>query len=344
MDTTIVLFLLQDGVLNGAIYALVAVALVLVFAVTRVILFPQGEFVAFGALTLAALEEGRAPGTIGLLICLGLATALLELWRNRKDLSVRRLRGIVGLDLLLPCVVGLLVWWLAPRELPVLADVALTIALVAPIGVYIYRMAFQPLAEASILVLLITAVGVHLALLGLGLVFFGPEGYQTRPLSDAVMSTGVLTITGQSIAIVAVAAALMLLLYLFFEKTLAGKALIAVAVNRIGARLVGIPSWLAGNVAFAMAALIGVVSGVLISPVTTIYYDTGFLIGLKGFIAAILGGLASYPVTVAAALGVGLIEAFASFWQSAYKEAIVFTLIIPVLLWRSLRDPGHDEE
>ena len=73
----------------------------------------------------------------------------------------------------------------------------------------------------------------------------------------------------------------------------------------------------------------------LIAPVTTIYYDTGFLIGLKGFVAAIFGGLVSYPVAAVGAIFVGILEAFSSFWASAYKEVIVFTLIIPVLMWRS---------
>ena len=83
----------------------------------------------------------------------------------------------------------------------------------------------------------------------------------------------------------------------------------------------------------------------LISPVTTIYYDTGFLIGLKGFVAAIVGGMVSYPLAAIGALFVGILEAFSSFWASAYKEVIVFTLIIPVLLWRSFGSAGqHDDE
>ncbi len=131
---------------------------------------------------------------------------------------------------------------------------------------------------------------------------------------------------------------------LFFEHSIYGKALRATAINRNGARLMGIPPALAGKLTFLLAALIGVLSGVLISPITTIYYDSGFLIGLKGFVAAIIGGLASYPLAAAGALAVGLLEAFASFWASAYKEVIVFTLIIPVLLWRSLTSHHVEEE
>ncbi|MCB1929182.1 MAG: branched-chain amino acid ABC transporter permease, partial [Rhodocyclaceae bacterium] len=99
-----------------------------------------------------------------------------------------------------------------------------------------------------------------------------------------------------------------------------------------------------GKLTFLLAGLIGTLSGVLIAPITTIYYDTGFLIGLKGFVAAIIGGLGSFPLAAAGALLVGLLESFASFWASAYKEVIVFTLIIPVLLWRSLTSHHVEEE
>ena len=96
-----------------------------------------------------------------------------------------------------------------------------------------------------------------------------------------------------------------------------------------------------GNV---LAALLGTFSGLLIGPITTIYYDTGFLIGLKGFVAAIIGGLASYPLAAAGAVLVGLLESFSSFWASAFKEVLVFTLIIPVLLWRSFNSHHVEDE
>ena len=137
---------------------------------------------------------------------------------------------------------------------------------------------------------------------------------------------------------------LMVGLWAFFERSIYGKALRATAVNRIGARLVGIPTELAGSLSFLLAAFIGAVSGILIAPITTIYYDTGFLIGLKGFVGAILGGMASYPLAVLGAVGVGLLESFSSFWASNMKEAIVFTVIIPVLVWRSLASHHVEEE
>jgi branched-chain amino acid transport system permease protein len=144
--------------------------------------------------------------------------------------------------------------------------------------------------------------------------------------------------------VVAASAVLIAGLYFFFERTLYGKALRATAMNRTGARLMGIPPTLAGKLCFTLAAAIGVFSGILVAPITTIYYDSGFLIGLKGFVGAIIGGLASYPVAALGAVLVGLLESYSSFWASAYKEVIVFTLIIPVLLWRSLTTRHVEEE
>ena len=130
----------------------------------------------------------------------------------------------------------------------------------------------------------------------------------------------------------------------FGQAAFVGVGAYATAVNRTGARLMGISASSAGRLSFAMAAFMGALSGLLIGPSTTVFYDSGFLIGLKGFVAAVFAGLASYPLAAAGALGVGVVEAFGSFWASAFKEVIVFTTILPILLWRSLRDPHHDDD
>ncbi|WP_029009268.1 branched-chain amino acid ABC transporter permease [Azospirillum halopraeferens] len=344
MDPTIALFLAQDGVTNGAIYALLALSLVLVFTITRVIFIPQGEFVAYGALTLAAFETGTFPGTAWLALILGTAAFTVDLARDRAARTPRRaLRGL-ALDVLLPLALLAAAWHAAPRHLGPLVEVPLTLAIVAVLGPYIYRLVFRPLAESPVLVLLIAAVGVHLALVGLGLLFFGAEGHRTAPLLDANWTVGPALVTGQSVVVMGVTGGLILALWGFFGHTLTGKALRATAVNRLGARLVGIPTSAAGAMALGLAALLGALSGVLIAPVTTVFYDTGFVTGLKGFVAAIIGGLISYPLGAAAAILVGLVEAFASFFASTFKEVIVFTIIIPVLLWRSLRSPHAEDE
>lgn len=344
MDTTIALFLSQDGVINGAVYALVAIALVMVFAVTRVILVPQGEFVAFTAMTIAALEAGRVPPTGWLLLALGVLSTIATVVQQFRLLTPWRVSAIVLLNIALPGLLLLASFALAPLKLGLAANIALAVALTIPMGPMIYQIAFAPLAKASVLVLLIAAFGVHFALLGMGLAFFGPEGIGTTPLISASFELGDLVVTGQSVAVLITALLMLVLFALFFERTLLGKALRACSSNRLGARLVGIPTALAGQVAFGLAAALGAVSGVLVGPLQTVYYDSGFLIGLKAFVAAILGGLVSFPLTVAASLLVGLAEAFFSFWTSNFKEVLVFSLIIPVLVWRSLRSPAHAEE
>ena len=344
MDSVILLFLVQDGLVNGAIYALLGIALVLVFAVTRIIFIPQGEFVAYGGLTFALLSTGTMPGTAWLLAVFGAAAFVVELWRSRHVTTGRKILGQFAGAIVLPAAVVGLTWLLARPDQSVWVNLALTLAIVAPMGPYVYRVAFQPLADASVLTLFIAAVGVHLSMVGLGLVFFGAEGLRAPALTSASFDLGPLPVTGQTIAVFTVALLLIAALYLFFDRVLYGKALRATAINRLGARLVGIPTTAAGQIAFALSSALGAVSGVLIVPVTTVYYDTGFLIGLKGFVAAIVGALASYPVTAIAALGVGLVEAFASFYASSFKEVIVFLLIVPVLMWRSLQTVHIEED
>jgi branched-chain amino acid transport system permease protein len=355
MDFSIAGILTLDGVTNGAIYALLALATVLVFAITRVIFIAQGEFVAYGAITLAILQNGNPvgtfwqrhgdlPGTVWLLLAVALLVALIDGVRGRRrGLASAQLAKEAALTLALPVLVFAVAWMFGPRGWPLWAQSLFTLAVVAPLGPLVYRLAYEPLADASVLVLLIVSVGVHFALTGLGLVFFGAEGFRNPSFWDERFQLGPVTLSGQALIIFIASLALMAALFVFFDLTLRGKALRATAVNRLGARLMGISTSGAGKLTFGLAAFMGALSGLLIGPTTTVFYDSGFLIGLKGFVAAIFGGLASYPAAVLGALFVGLLESFGSFWASAFKEVIVFTVIIPVLLWRSFLH-GHDDE
>lgn len=345
MDFSIASILLLDGVTNGAVYALLGLATVLVFTVTRVIFIPQGEFVAYGALTLAMLQSGKTPGTVWLLLLLAGTAAAMELverWRHHGQ-PLRALRASLRLTAF-PVAIALLSIWAAPQQFPLWIQALLSVAIVTAFGPLVYRVAYQSLEAATPLVLLIVSVGVHFALTGLGLLFFGAEGFRNPSFWDVRFSLGPVSLSGQTVIIFATSLALIVLLWLYFEKSLRGKALRATAVNRTGARLMGISSQASGQLTFLMAALIGALSGLLIGPSTTVFYDSGFLIGLKGFVAAVVAGLASYPGALLGALFVGIVEAFGAFWASAFKEVIVFTLILPVLLVRSLRSGHADEE
>jgi branched-chain amino acid transport system permease protein len=266
------------------------------------------------------------------------------LFVGRRSLHLRLVGRAFAVNIMLPVAILALTSGLAGQKTPIAINIALSLLIVAAIGLFLYRIAFQPIAHTSVLVLLIAAVGCHLALQGFGLLFFGAEGQRGPTISDAAFTAGPLRFSGQSIAVYAITIAFIIGLWLFFGFTLTGKALRATAVNRLGARLVGIRTTLSGQIAFLLASVIGAISGIMIVPITTLYYDTGFLIGLKGFIAAIIGGLVSYPLTAIAALVVGSVEAFSSFYASNFKEVIVFFLILPVLVLRSLAAPAVEEE
>jgi len=309
-----------------------------------VIFIPQGEFVTFGALTLAMLQMGQVPGTAWFLLVLAGVTAVTDAWHGmrRGQSHGRTLRRVLG-TLAYPVAIVAMVFWAAPQKFPMWVQALLTLALVTPFGGLIYRLAYESLADATVLVLLIVSVGVHFALTGLGLYYFGAEGFRNPSFWDDRFNLGPVTLSGQALIIFVASLALIVMLWLFFERSLHGKALRATAVNRLGARLMGISSQSAGRLTFTLAAFIGALSGLLIGPTTTVFYDSGFLIGLKGFVAAVFAGLSSYPLALLGAMAVGLLEAFGSFWASSFKEVIVFGSIIPVLLLRSLRDP-HSEE
>jgi branched-chain amino acid transport system permease protein len=350
MSAQIALILGQDGVANGAIYALLALCILLVFSVTRVLLIPQGEFVVYGALCMAAMQSGRMPALVWLLAAFAVAEAIADaMARGKGGRTVAPPVLYAGAAYpryaraAYPFALAGILWALPLASLPIWLQGMLALAIVAPMGPQLYRLFYQPIADASTLVLLIVSIALHLALVGLGLLAFGPEGARTPPFSDTRYTLGPVTVASQTLWIVAVSLLSMLSLYRFFGRTLYGKALLAAADNRMGARLVGISPAFAGRAVFLVASTLGACSGILVAPATTLYYDSGFLISLKGFVAAIVGGLVSYPLAVAGALAVGLVESFSAFWASAYKEIVVFTLIIPFLLWRSLRH-GHVEE
>jgi branched-chain amino acid transport system permease protein len=344
MTPEIALLLAQDGISTGAIYVLAALGIVLIFVVTRVIFVPFGDVVGYSALTLAALQLRQMPGTVWLVLTLASIATVMEVYDLMRRGRVHRLPNALLFYAVLPAIPAALVWLAAGHDLPMWVGIALTLAIVIPISPLLYRIAFRPLADASVLVLLIVAVAVHFAISGLALLYFGPEGFRTEPMIRASFDLGPISVSGQSILIVASSAIFSFLLFLFFERTLTGKALRATAVNRVGARLVGILPSTTGATAFLLASALAGISGILIGPVTTLYYDSGFLIGLKAFVGAIIGGLVSYPATAVGAIFVGLFESYAAFWNSSLKEVFVFSALIPILIWQSITSGNGIEE
>jgi branched-chain amino acid transport system permease protein len=344
MNLQIATLLGQDGLTNGAIYALLALSILLVFTVTRILLIPLGEFVTFGALTMAAMQMGKTPKIEWLLLGLAFIDCALDLFQQIKSRIDKGKMQKIALKLGYAIIMVILLNTLALSELPMACQVILTLCLIVPLGPVMYRLFFQPLADAPALVLLIVSIALHVAMVGIGLLLFGPEGARTTPFSDTGFRLGNVMLKSQTLWVILVSIVLIVTLFIAFERTLYGKALRATAVNRMGARLLGISPVFAGKATFALAAFIGSASGILIAPITTLYYDSGFIISLKGFVGAIIGGLVSYPIAAIGAVAVGMIEAFSMFWASNYKEIIVFTLIIPFLIWRSMNSHHVEDD
>jgi len=345
MTWDLALILGVDGLANGAVYLLAGLGLVLVFSVTRVVFVPFGDVAAFTALGLAALEMGRLPPTVGLVAVLAAAATLVELLRLARRREFHAMPRAVLVWGVLPALPCLAAWAIAGQSAAPFLNIAAAILLAVPLAPLVARIALQPIADASTLVLLIVSLALHFLVSGLGLLFFGPEGFRTAPLVGGSLElVEGLSVSGQVLLMVAAALVLSGLFFLMFERTVSGKALRATAINRTGARLVGIRPARAAMLAYTLSSLLAGVIGVLIAPVNTLYYDSGFIIGLKAFVAAIIGGLVSYPLTALGAVAVGLVESAASFWSGALKDAIVFSLLIPVLMTRSWLTQHSDED
>ncbi|QIM50320.1 branched-chain amino acid ABC transporter permease [Pusillimonas sp. DMV24BSW_D] len=344
MNATIAILLIQDGLTNGLLYALIALSILQVFLVTKVLWLPAGELVAFGALTMGVLNTENVPGTVWLLPCIGLAALLSWCWTAWRTQIWHGVGRQFVYSIIYPVLVSAIAWWASTQELSAWVRGVLTLLLVAPMGPLLYTAVFRPILHTSILTKLIVAVALHVVLVGAGLFFFGPEGLRSAPLIAGRIDVGFTRLSYQLVVVAVVSIVLMLGLWAYFERTLWGKALRATAMNRLGARLAAVRIETAGLIAFGLAGFIGALAGVLISPITTIYYDSGFLLGLKGFIGVVCAGMVSFPLAVLGALGVGLLDAFASFYASSFRDVIVFAALVPVLMWRSLYVRHEDDE
>ncbi len=343
MTANIALLLVQDGLVSGLIYALVTLSILLVFLVTRMLWVPAGDFVVLGAVSLATLRQGGVPGTVWIATGLGVLAAVMELARAAAGRRLRAALPIAAGCVVPPLVMAGLIVWLAPYRPPVAVQILLVLALITPMGFPLYRLAIRPLADRSGLVLLFAAVAIHFCLTGFGLIAFGSESFRSPPFLPGRLDVQVTRLSYQFLLILGVSVALTVALWLFTQYTLWGKALRATAIDRFGARLVGVRTEAAGALTLVLASGIGALSGVLIGPVTALYYDSGFAMGVKGFVATVIGGMVSFPLSLLGALLVGQIETFASFYFSAFKEVIVFATLVPFLLWRSAVSRVPDE-
>jgi branched-chain amino acid transport system permease protein len=221
---------------------------------------------------------------------------------------------------------------LAGVPLPLAAVLAIIFTLI--VGLALHRFAIEPARGSGAVVLIIITIGASILLRGAAQVVFDKRFHSLPPFlgGDAIRLGGA-TILPQSLVVLAGAVVVVVLLWAFIERTLLGKAMVATAANEIAARLVGIDTRRIVGLSFAISAAIGAVAGVLITPITLTSYDVGTLLALKGFAAAMLGGMGSAVGAVLGGLLLGLLEAFAAgYVSSQYKDAVAFLLILIVLL------------
>ena len=221
---------------------------------------------------------------------------------------------------------------LAGVPLPLAASLA--VVLTVAVGLALHRFAIEPARGSGAVGLIIITIGASIFLRGAAQVVFDKRFHTLPPFigGDAIRIGGA-AILPQSLIVLAGAVIILVLLWAFIERTLIGKAMVATAANEIAARLVGIDTRAAVSLSFAISAAIGAVAGILITPVALTSYDIGTLLALKGFAAAMLGGIGSAVGAVVGGLVLGLLEAFAAgYVSSQYKDAVAFLVILIVLL------------
>ena len=268
---------LASGLVVGAIYALIGLGFVIVYSVTRIINFAQGEFVMLGALLMVTFHG----------------------------------------------------WKLA---VPV--AFALTVVAVAGVGALLERVAIHPLRGASQLSILILTIGASIALRGAALIAWGTDPFALPPFTPGLpLYIGGAMIVRQGLWVLAVAAGVFALLWFFLNRTYAGTSLRACAVNGRAARLMGIRVERMFLVAFALSGALGATAGAVIAPITYATYDMGLMLGLKGFVAAVLGGLVSPPGAIVGGFLLGVLESLsAGLISSGYKDAVAFIILIGLCL------------
>ncbi|WP_076999415.1 branched-chain amino acid ABC transporter permease [Variovorax sp. KK3] len=212
--------------------------------------------------------------------------------------------------------------------------IAVGIAVTVLVGVLLYRLAIQPAGNADVVSLIIITIGASIFIQGVVQVVLGKNQQVLPPWSgDNPLQILGAYVLPQALWVLGTAAVLVAACAAFFKGTLTGKAMLAVASNRMAAMAVGIPARRILQLSFGLSALLGAVAGVVASPITTTVYDIGLMLGMKGFVAATLGGLGSGVGAVVGGLIVGVLEALvAGYVSSAYKDAVPFVLIIILLL------------
>jgi branched-chain amino acid transport system permease protein len=302
---------LINGISLGAIYALIALGYTMVYGVLKLINFAHGDVYMVGAFTGYYLANGigaRGAQTLGLS-----ADSIIA-------------RGLLGGGAMEPSLVTALVVML------------MAMAICAAIGVVIERLAYRPVRKYSRLTALITAIGVSLLLENGGQVVFGaePKFFPDLLKKQNIALPGGANVTSVDVIVLVVALALMVGLQLVVFRTKTGRAMRAVSFNLQSAKLMGINTDRIISFTFALGSALAAAAGVLVAMrIPRIDPLMGILVGLKAFVAAVLGGIGNIPGAVLGGLLIGITETLVvGYINPTYKDAVAFAILILILLFR----------
>ncbi len=221
------------------------------------------------------------------------------------------------------------------QGMPLPLAIAIAVAAAALGGLLVEKLAIEPAKNAEVVTLIIITIGASLFIRGLVQVSLG-KGTHALPAFSGDQPIAVLgaTLLPQSLWVLGVTLVIVAVLAWFFTRTLQGKAMLATSHNKLAAQLVGINTKAILLASFGLSAALGALGGILIAPITNTSYDVGIMLGLKGFVAATLGGLGSGAGAIVGGLLLGLVEAMtAGYISSSYKDAVPFVLILVVLFF-----------
>ncbi|GBD40731.1 High-affinity branched-chain amino acid transport system permease protein LivH [bacterium HR39] len=231
---------------------------------------------------------------------------------------------------------GLAAAFMVADGVPLGLAAVLAVLLAVAVALALYLFGIRPAHGASVVALIIVTIGASILIRGLAGIVFDRNFHSLPPISgeEPIRILGAV-VAPQSLWVTGVTALVALALWLFFSRTLWGKAMLAAAWNPLAAELVGIDPRRVVLASFALAGALGALAGLLITPLAPTHFQVGTMLGLKGFAAAIVGGLGSGPGALVGGLVVGLVESFAAgYLSSAYKDAIAFVIILVALVVR----------
>ncbi|MFC5475834.1 branched-chain amino acid ABC transporter permease [Paraherbaspirillum soli] len=230
---------------------------------------------------------------------------------------------------------GMLSVALVATGVPLPLAIVLAVAATGLVGLLIEKVAIEPAGDAEVVTLIIITIGASLTIRGLVEIWLGKGTHSLPAFSgDTAISLLGATLLPQSLWVLGVTLLIVMLLGWFFGRSLLGKAMLATSYNRLAAQLAGINTRWILLCSFGVSAVLGAIGGILIAPITYTSYEIGIMLGLKGFVAAVLGGLGGGAGAIAGGLILGVAEAMtAGYISSAYKDAVAFVLILLILFF-----------